>query len=310
MLISKEYTFPRYLAAKKSVDDRALNRQVWETLAAQLPPVDPVKPLRVLEIGAGIGTMIERAFDWGLLQQAEYTALDAQSENITHAGQRLPEWARRQGYTCSKTAPTVWTITHQERQVAIHLQTADFFDFAAQHQDGPAWDLMIAHAFLDLIDVPASLPKLLGLLRPGGLFYFTLNFDGATLFQPEIDPALDVQIEALYHASMDQRLINGVRSGDSRTGRRLFHHLLAHDVDLLAAGASDWVVFPGPDGYHQDEAYFLHFIVHTLHMALQDHLQLPASQFEDWIATRHSQIERQQLVYIAHQIDICGRLHA
>ena len=30
--MTNNYTFPHYLAAKRSVDDRALNRHVWETL--------------------------------------------------------------------------------------------------------------------------------------------------------------------------------------------------------------------------------------------------------------------------------------
>ena len=33
MPIPDSYNFQRYLAAKKTVDDRALNRQVWDTLA-------------------------------------------------------------------------------------------------------------------------------------------------------------------------------------------------------------------------------------------------------------------------------------
>jgi hypothetical protein len=53
MSIPQDYSFPRYLAAKKSVDDQALNRRVWKCLAGQLPKGNPSKPLRVLEIGAG-----------------------------------------------------------------------------------------------------------------------------------------------------------------------------------------------------------------------------------------------------------------
>ncbi len=61
-------------------------------------------------------------------------------------------------------------------------------------------------------------------------------------------PVLDQKIEDLYHASMDERMTNGVKSGDSRTGRHLFGHLRTAGVDVLAAGASDWVVHAGVDG--------------------------------------------------------------
>ena len=43
----------RYLAAKKSVDDRALNWQVWQRLVAALPRATTEQPLRILEVGAG-----------------------------------------------------------------------------------------------------------------------------------------------------------------------------------------------------------------------------------------------------------------
>jgi len=166
--------------------------------------------------------------------------------------------------------------------------------------------MLIAHAFLDLIDVPAALPHLLALLRPGGLFYFTLNFDGVTIFEPALDPALDAQIERLYHETMDRRIVNGLPSGDSRTGRHLFAHLRGAGAQILAAGSSDWVVFPGPAGYPADEASFLHAILQTVERALHGHPELDAAQFAAWVAARREQVERAELTYIAHQIDVLG----
>ena len=60
MSIPITYSLLRYLAAKKSVDDRALNWQVWQHLVAALPRATPQQPLRILEVGAGIGSMVER----------------------------------------------------------------------------------------------------------------------------------------------------------------------------------------------------------------------------------------------------------
>jgi hypothetical protein len=161
-----------------------------------------------------------------------------------------------------------------------------------------------------------ALPRLLAeagpLLKPGGLFYSTITFDGATILQPEIDLELDARIEALYHQTMDERITADQPSGDSRSGRHLFGHLRDAGVELLDAGGSDWVVFAGPGGYPADEAYFLHFIVHTIQTALQGHPRLDAARyaarFADWIEQRHQQIERGELVYIAHQLDFLGRL--
>ena len=187
------------------------------------------------------------------------------------------------------------------------MEAIDLFDFAAREQGHKQWDLLIAHAFLDLMDLPRALPLLFSLLKPDGLFYFTLNFDGATILQPLIDPEIDPQIMALYHRTMDERIIDGHRSGDSQTGRHLFAQIKAAGGEVLAAGSSDWVVFAGSDGYPADEAYFLQFIIHTLQQALQGHPELDQTLFEAWIAQRQAQIAAGTLVYIAHQLDFCGR---
>ncbi len=64
MPVPDEYTFTRYLSSKKSVDDRSLNRSVWNSLNAAFSAYSSERP-KVLELGSGIGTMVERVIDWG-----------------------------------------------------------------------------------------------------------------------------------------------------------------------------------------------------------------------------------------------------
>jgi SAM-dependent methyltransferase len=307
MTIPATYSFTRYLAAKKSVDDRALNRHVWGSLVRALPGANATTPLTLLEVGAGIGTMVERLLDWGLLTHAAYTAIDAEPVHIEEARRRLPAWAASQAFNVEQAQNKMY-FECGERHFSLELEAIDLFDLVNRVRGQRAWDLLIAHAFMDLVDVPAMLLAVFDVLRPGGLFYFTLVFDGATLFQPEIDSMLDARIEAFYHQTMDQRITGGKSSGGSRTGRHLFGHLQAAGAELLDAGSSDWVVYPGPDGYAADEAYFLHFIIHTVQSALAGHPGLDAACFADWIAQRHAQVEQGALVYITHQLDFLGRL--
>src|SRR6266851_7227112 len=65
--------YARYLAAKTTVDDRALNRQVLAELCRLMPAGAP----RVLEVGSGLGTMVARLMDWGAVGAGEYILLDA-----------------------------------------------------------------------------------------------------------------------------------------------------------------------------------------------------------------------------------------
>jgi len=72
---------------------------------------------------------------------------------------------------------------------------------------------------------------------------------------------------------------------------------------VLAAGASDWVVHAVNGTYLADEKYFLHFILHFFEESLTGHPGLDAAAFAEWLAARREQIERGELVYIAHQMD-------
>jgi len=298
--------FIRYLAAKKGLDDRSLNRQVWDHLVRVVRDRADSAPLRVLEVGCGIGTMVERLLDRGLLTRAAYTGVDVEPKFIRAAALRLKDYAAGCQVPLIVDAGGAMLFATPAQDVRITFEAADLFDFLDREPGKVAWDLLIAHAVLDLIDLPTALPRLLSCLVPGGLFYFTLNFDGATILEPPIDPNLDALIEALYHRTMDTRRARGRPSGGSRTGRRLFGGLREAGARLIAAGSSDWVVFPGPDGYPGDEAYFLHYIIDTIGRALHVHSQLPASRFQAWIAQRHRQVEARELIYIAHQLDFLG----
>jgi SAM-dependent methyltransferase len=298
--------FIRYLAAKQGLDDRSLNRHVWETLALAVQNRTDASPLRVLEVGCGIGTMLERLLDRGVLTRAAYTGIDVEAGFIRGASARLQGYAATRRASLIEKPGGVMLFSTPAQDVRVTFAAADLFDFLDHAPGNSAWDLLVAHAVLDLVDLPTALPRLLSRLAPGGLFYFSLNFDGATIFEPPIDPALDALIEALYHLTMDTRRCGNKPSGSSRTGRQLFGYLKDAGARVAAAGSSDWVVFPGPDGYPGDEAYFLHFIIDTIGGALNGHSGLDPGRFQAWLAQRHRQIEARELIYIAHQLDVMG----
>ena len=81
----------------------------------------------------------------------------------------------------------------------------------------------------------------------------------------------------------------------------------AVNAEILAAGASDWVVFARDGKYPADEEYFLQFILHFFESSLMGCDKLETSAFENWLTKRHEQIECGELVYIAHQMDFLVR---
>jgi len=295
--------FARYLAAKKSVDDRAINRFVWEQLKAALFAQPSDQPLQVLELGCGIGTMVARLLEWDLAANVCYLGIDTLAENIVAAEKYLQKWAQENGYHMQLESQVI-LLSKRDVSWQVRFQHADAISYRAQ---SGFYDLLIANAFLDLVDVPSAMPRFASWLKPDGFFYFTINFDGETIFEPVSDPKLEEKIIMLYHQSMDERTLAGQPSGDSHTGRHLFSHLTNMGVQILAAGASDWIVFSHPNGYSADEAYFLRCILNFFESTLQNHPELTKNELDGWLERRRAQIERVELVYIAHQLDFLGR---
>jgi hypothetical protein len=291
------FDYARYLAAKTTVDDRALNRYVLAELCHLLPAGAP----RVLEVGAGLGTMVARLMDWGVVATGEYILLDADRQLLDCSRRWLSDWAAARGLRCDLLPDGLWVGDTRVR--LVHAELGRYL--GASH--GAVADVLIANAVLDLVDVPAVLPGLLRLLVPGGAYWFTINYDGESIFAPG-HPHDDLIMQA-YHRDMDERIRYGRPAGESRTGRRLFHYLRAAGAPALAAGSSDWVVSAGPDGnYPGDEAYFLRSILDTLQNALRIRPErVEPADLAGWLAVRGRQLAAGELVYIAHQLDFVGR---
>jgi hypothetical protein len=93
--------FQRYLRAKRTVDDRALDGDIIASLRERLAERARRRdgPLRVLEVGAGVGTMVERLLAWDVLPPGEtrYTAVDVNPTSVRELRHRLAEHATGEG---------------------------------------------------------------------------------------------------------------------------------------------------------------------------------------------------------------------
>jgi len=289
--------YARYLAAKTTVDDRALNRHVLAELRRLMPAGAP----QVLEVGAGLGTMVARLMDWGAVGAGEYILLDADRQLLDCSRRWLRDWAATRGLR-SDVLPDGLQVGDLRIRL-VHAELGSYL--TAAH--GSLADVLIANAVLDLVDVPAVLPGLLRQLVPGGVYWFTINYDGESIFAP--GHPHDDQVMQAYHRDMDERFRYGRPAGESRTGRHMFHHLRDAGAPALAAGSSDWVVYPSPDGsYPADEAYFLGSILNTIRNALRNRQDwVEPADLANWLAERGRQLAAGELVYIAHQLDFVGR---
>ena len=295
-------SFQRYLRAKRTVDDRALDRRLVEMLREQLAAraADSDGSLRVLEIGAGIGTMLTRFLEWDVLPAGEvhYTAVDIQSENVAHLPDHIRDWAVDRQMSIGDS-PLV--LKAENRQIEIETVQAEAVAHAAAADD--EYDLLIGAALLDILD-RRELVTLLEPLAPGGLYYFPITFDGATRFQPS-HPA-DRAVEQHYHGHMDAK-----QGGDSRAGGDVLAHLQRLDgITLSGVAGSDWVVRPVDGSYPADEAYFLRYILNTIEDAVGEMTGSDFKELDAWLAHRREQVAAAELLYHTHQLDFLGRVNS
>jgi hypothetical protein len=307
--------FRRYLRAKRSVDDRALDRRLLGIFRERLAErtASTPGPLRVLEAGAGIGTMVARLIDWEVLPPGEtrYVAVDRDAGALAGVESFLREWAASRGEPASvdDSDGDAFVVETDARTVAVEPVAADAVAFAGERSG--EFDGLIGMALLDVLDLD-GLDALLGALAPGGTYYFPIAFDGGTRFRPSHPD--DRAIERLYHRHMDEK-----PGGDSRAGGAALARLREADGStLLGAAGSDWVVRPidGEDGYPGDEAFFLRHILDTVEEAVGEVLaadgetksSISVADFDDWLESRRKQVDAGELVYLTHQLDLLGRV--
>ena len=312
------YSFERYLEAKRTVDARALNRRVSATLHDRLEDL-AVGP-QILEIGVGTGPTIKRALEWPLLGHVRYTAVETDPDLVETAVENLAESARQGGLSAERSGRSLRIEATTEagggdgtgdigagQEPSWDSFTVEFLPedgFAILDRSDGEFDLVVGQAFVDLTDVETAVDSVFQALRPGGLAYFPITFDGTTAFEPTVDPDLDERIERRYHRRMDTTEKAGGHTGDSRAGRHLLVAIPEAGGRVLAAGGSDWIVRPTEDGYVGDEAYFLHHLVETVRSALVDDGVIGSDRLNEWARRRHEQIDAEELIYLTHQLDV------
>lgn len=297
--------YVRYLKAKESVDDRSVNSYVYSTFTEHLLTyVNGGNQVRILDVGAGLGSSFKRIVKSIKHVHIDYTFIDIEEAHVTTARSEVAQWLSDHGHPIDQGRAGSLRVKTDSRVVTCHFVTADALTFAADAAE--AFDALVGQAFLDIIPLESGLTALFTALKPGGVFYFPINFDGISALIPTIDQARDARVEEIFHRSMDDR--NGGRTGGSHTGRQLLDVLPAVGARIEAVGASDWIVRPTADAnrYPDDEKYFLQCILKFMRKELLASGPLSAVDVAEWYNQRSAQLDTYELNYIAHQLDYTG----
>jgi hypothetical protein len=306
---SFEYDYARYLSAKKTVDQRAFDRRVWGTFTDHVnrSAERSTHPVRILEVGGGVGATIPRLIAACPGTSLDYTMVELEPGNVQAARQTLLTWADDNDVTLSESGDTTLRLSYQETTVDVDLIHGDMFEFLDRDVSS-YYTAVIGQAIFDVVDLPYAVQLLTQHLEPGGMCYAPVHFDGMTAFEPTMDDRqggseLDDRIVDLYHASMRRQDTDGARSG-----RDLLTAFRSNGVPIVAAGGSDWIVLGTPDdGYPADEAYFLQCILHFVEEELTGDADLSSDDLDTWLHTRRQQIADGKLIFVSHHLDVLAQ---
>jgi ubiquinone/menaquinone biosynthesis C-methylase UbiE len=293
------FSYPQYLDAKSSVDRRSLHQGVWDRFLRALSAQGP--DIRVLEVGGGTGITLRRilgAVPTREVQHLRYVLLDERDDNLAAAREALVnDLADAEATIVEEDSSGIQFQIGRECRVRVMFEHADLLDYPTRRE--ASFDVVVAQAVLDLFDVPHVLDALDPVLKPGGLWYLPIHYDGLTALEPTVDAQLDRDILSIYQDSMTS----------PRSGRDLLTALPSRGADLIRVGASDWIVHAGQEGqYTEKEDYFLKCILWFIYNEVTQHdSAVSEDQIDRWIRTRLRQIESGDLIFLAHQLDILAQ---
>ncbi|AHC15902.1 class I SAM-dependent methyltransferase [Salinispira pacifica] len=262
--------FSKYLQSKWKLDSKSLHPRLLNRLKEYIRP-----GMRLLDLGAGNGAMLRRLNEQ--LRDCEYHALDLDSELLSEIeSDPLPEG------------------------VTLKTVAGDAQDFLAGSGD-EAYDVIISHMFMDLVNIPSMMQQIRRNLKNGGWGYFSMVYDGNSRFFPP--HPMDAHVLELYNGSMKDSRRDG-----SRAGRELLHYCSADTgLKVLDAAASDWMIVPRKDGYADGEQHVLSSLLHFFRQVLSSEVKPAApsaGQFQAWLSTRTEQMETHELGFANSQVDL------
>lgn len=296
--------FAGYLEAKFALDERSLNPAVRQACTERLAAKRGV--VRWLDVGTGTGAMIRRLLELKLPASLAITALDQDAALLAIASDAIAPRLEREGYRVSLHSEGIEAKRSGQR-VLIEFRCCGLFDFDPGTLAG--YDLITAHAVMDIVPVKHTVSRFSAWLEHGGMLYASLNYDGDTaLFPLYRDNAFEAAVLAEYNASMERRRVQGEATGGARSGRRVHAALCDARFSVVAYGSSDWDITPREGRYRDRDDDVLSTLLAWIRGESEGRPGIDADRLARWYAERRTQIENRELGMIVHQLDVLAVL--
>ncbi|MGR9101009.1 MAG: hypothetical protein ACU826_10625, partial [Gammaproteobacteria bacterium] len=232
------------------------------------------------------------------------TALDRDPGLLKIAEDGVSNSLKASGYR--RTGPGRYVLDGESgREIETAFVCADLSDF--EGGDG-AFDLIAAHAIMDLVPLPQAVDFFYSLLRPGGLFYATIHYDGETALYPRYgDAEFEKTLLDAYDASMERRTVEGLPTGGVFCGRRLYRTLADRGFDIPAYGSSDWNATPKHKAYRGGDGEVISRLLQWMAGEAGRCPGIDPGVLNLWLSDRTKRLQSAELGVIIRNLDILAR---
>lgn len=293
--------FADFLQAKFALDERSLNREVR---GAFLDALRSLPQIQCLDVGAGTCATLRRLLNSGLTTPLFLTALDRDPGLLDIARQEAA--GRLHALSLEPCMEKGVIQTQGERLTTIRFAAGELKDYRPDR----LYNVITAHAFLDIVPLPEALRLFAAWLQPGGYLYASINYDGDTALLPEYDDAaFEARLLGHYNHTMERRRVDGQATGGAYCGRRVHGLLPEYSFDMLAYGSSDWNITPFLGEYRDGDAVCLMAVLEMIHGEGQSSGLFHQDQLDRWRENRLWLLQRRRLGLIIHQLDLLARYH-
>lgn len=291
--------FADFLQAKFALDERSLNREVR---GAFLDALRSLPRIQCLDVGAGTCATLRRLLNSALTTPLSLTALDRDPGLLDIARQETAAWLRALGLEPRMEKGVIQT--QGERLTTIRFVAGELRDYRPDR----LYNVITAHAFLDIAPLPEALRLFAAWLQPGGYLYASSNYDGDTALLPEYDDAaFEARLLGHYNHTMERRRVDGQATGGAYCGRRVHGLLPEYGFDILAYGSSDWNITPFLGEYRDGDAVCLMAVLEMIRGEGQSSGLFHQDQLDRWREDRLRLLQQRRMGLIIHQLDLLGR---
>jgi SAM-dependent methyltransferase len=295
-------SFAEYLKAKFALDERSLNAEVRR---AYLEALHTLPHIECLDVGAGTGATLRRLLNSGLTAPLSLTALDRDPGLLDIARRDAEGWLCALGLEPRMEEGAIQT--HGELLTAIRFADGEL----KHYRPNQLYNVITAHAFLDLAPLREALRLFAAWLHPGGYLYASINYNGETRLRPMYDDAVfEAGLLGYYNHTMERRRVDGHTTGGAYCGRRLHDLLPEYGFEIHAHGRSDWNISPVQGEYRDCDAVCLEALLEMIREEGERSGLLSQHKLESWHEDRMRLLQQGLLELHIHHLDLLARYHA